>query len=297
MEIENSEEIKKDVLNVSENTPKTVGAIETFAGDMERVIKSGESGIIRKIIQEEEEKEAIKKNISPDSSRNKLFIIASILLIFIAIGIFLYFFILKDKNRIVPTQAQFTPIIFIDKIGYREISGLNKDQIIQTILNERSSSDIKNGGIEGLYLTENKKVITLARFISLINGNLLLEANTFNNNFLIGVANEKNKDLFILLKSRSFLDIFSTLKNWESKMFNDLHGLFGVNINADTNYLLTKDFEDGFVSNKNTRILRDKEGKVVFEYVFADDNSVIIGNSDEAIKEVILRLVSLDIKK
>ena len=80
-------------------------------------------------------------------------------------------------------------------------------------------------------------------------------------------------------------------------MFSDLHGLFGVDINADTNYLLTKDFEDGIVGNKNAHILRNKDGNMVFEYVFADDTSVVITNKDEVAQEVMLRLASGQIKK
>ena len=87
------------------------------------------------------------------------------------------------------------------------------------------------------------------------------------------------------------------MQSWESNMFSDLHGLFGVNISADTNYLLTKDFDDGIVGNKNARILHDKDGKVVLEYIFADDNSVIITNNDQAAQEAMSRLASGQIKK
>ena len=80
-------------------------------------------------------------------------------------------------------------------------------------------------------------------------------------------------------------------------MLYDLHGFFGVNISADTNYLFTKDFEDGIVQNKNARILRDNEGKTVLMYVFADDNTVILTNSDAAVGEIITRLNSGQIKK
>ena len=129
--------------------------------------------------------------------------------------------------------------------------------------------------------------------------NLDISQNTFvSDNFLMGIFNGgEGKDLFILLKTRSFVDIFPDLKSWENKMFSDLHGFFGVDINIDTNYLLTKDFEDGVANNKNARILYDKDGKIVLEYVFANDTSLIITNSDRAVQEVMLRLVSGQIKK
>ena len=203
----------------------------------------------------------------------------------------------------VDVNPQFTPLVFIDKTEYKGITGLNSNQIVQTILNEVNSAKVTNGEIEGVYLMENKKVIGLRRFLATLKTNLVLDQNIFvNDNFLLGIFNERtsvstNKDLFILLKSRSFLDVFPILKNWESKMFADLHGLFRVDINANTNYLLTKNFEDGFVNNKNARILRDKNGKIVLEYIFADDTSVVITNSDVAAQEIMARLVSSQIQK
>ena len=118
-------------------------------------------------------------------------------------------------------------------------------------------------------------------------------------NFLMGVVNNgtdpaipNREGFFILIKVRSTADIFDSLRAWEGKMFTDLRGFLGVPISADTNYLFTKDFEDGIVENKNSRILYDKNGKVVIMYIFADDNSVIITNSYNSAHEIMLRLTS-----
>ena len=94
-------------------------------------------------------------------------------------------------------------------------------------------------------------------------------------------------------------------------MFSDLHGFFGVDISPETSYLLTKNFEDGIVGNKNARILyrtsEEGEGsapsslptanKIVMMYVFADDTSVVIANTDKAAREIMLRLAGSDTKQ
>jgi len=80
-------------------------------------------------------------------------------------------------------------------------------------------------------------------------------------------------------------------------MFYDLHGFFGIGITSETNYLLTKNFEDGIVENKNARILYDNEGKIILMYVFADDTSVVITDTQETVHEIMLRLASGQIKK
>ena len=53
---------------------------------------------------------------------------------------------------------------------------------------------------------------------------------------------------------------FGQMRNWENKMFSDLHDIFGIPLSLDTGYLLTKNFEDGIIQNKNARILRDGSG-------------------------------------
>lgn len=107
----------------------------------------------------------------------------------------------------------------------------------------------------------------------------------------------KGTDLFILLKVNSFADVFTQMRAWENKMFTDLHGFFGVDIFADTSYLLTKNFVDGVVQNKNARILYDDTGKIVFMYVYVDESSVVITNTEATTREVILRVNSSRVKR
>jgi len=279
--------------------------VETYAGDMAKVINDSEAGIIKKIIHEQEEQEEQKKNLSPESKKNKTFMIIGVVLIIFALIAVVVITIFGKQIFTVTVAPQFAPIIFTDSMKFKEVAGLTKDEIAETIKNEVAGTKVKVGGVEGIYLTEKKKVIGFRKLLTLIKGNVVLNQITFvDDNFLMGVANKDttadggaSKNLFILLKMRSFADIFDGMKAWEQKMFFDLHGFFGVNINADTNYLQTKDFEDGIVQNKNARILRDKDGKIVLMYVFADDTSLIITNSEITAKEIILRLASSQIRK
>jgi hypothetical protein len=107
----------------------------------------------------------------------------------------------------------------------------------------------------------------------------------------------KNTDLFFLIKVNSLADVFNQMRSWENKMFTDLHGFFGVEIFADTSYLLTKDFVDGIIQNKNARILYDETGKIVLMYVYLDESSVVITNNENTTREVIARVNSSKIKR
>lgn len=281
--------------------------IKTYAEDMARVIESDQGGLVKKIIHEQEEKEAEKRNLSPESRKNKLYMFFGVGFLFLALMTVMFFITKKDTNP-VPIERQLTPIIFNDKSFFIETADLSKDEIIESILTEARETKLKNGGLEGIYFTRNKQLIGLRDFLNILKSNLTLPGeNLVSNNFLLGLINEggrpasvdalASKDFFVLIKMRSVADIFDIFRTWENKMLYDLRGFFGVQISPGTNYLFTKNFEDGIVENKNTRILYGKNGEIIIMYVFADDTSLIIANKREAVREVIFRLSSSQLKK
>lgn len=104
-------------------------------------------------------------------------------------------------------------------------------------------------------------------------------------------------NVFILLNIKEGKNVFSAMRTWENKMFADLHDIFGIPLSLDTGYLLTKNFEDSIVQNKNARILRDGSGKIVLMYVYIDNKTLVITNTEEGAKEIIFRVNSSKVKK
>jgi hypothetical protein len=279
--------------------------VQTYADDVAKVIENDAGGMIKKIIHGEEEHEAEKKNLSPESKKNKLFMLIGFLLIVFSLMTFSFFFFKKDINT-VPVEKQFTPLIFSDQDTFLEVLGLKKDEIVQTVLSEVNNTKVKVGEVEAIYLAENRQVIGLRRFIPLIKGNFIPGDNPLlvNDNFLMGSmltglksTSPNAGNFFILLKVRSTADVFDPMRAWEIKMLSDLHEFFGINTSGDTNYLFTKSFEDGMVENKNARMLYDQNGQLVLMYIFADNNSVIITDSQNVAHEIMLRLASSEKKQ
>lgn len=279
--------------------------VETYTDDMVKAIESNQGGLIKKIIHEEEEHEAQKKNLSPSSKKNKLFMLISFLLIFLAFVILIFFVILNGNSNVVSTTPQTASIIFTDNTNFKAIDGLSKEKIVGSVFNQVKNTKIKAGGVEGIYLTENNKVIGFKKFNALVKSSLTTDQmSLISENFLLGVfksglssVSPNTGDLFMLLRVRSFSDIFPVMQSWENKMLYDLGGFFGVNITPDTNYLFTKNWQDSIVQNKNARVLYDNDGKIVLMYIFINDYYIAITNSDLAAREAILRLASSQIKK
>lgn len=279
--------------------------VETYSDDVARVIENDREGLVKKIIHGAEEAEKEKQELSPESKINKVYLMSSIGLMVIGLGILGYFLMSKVAST-VPVEQQFAPLIFNDKLSYSEISGIKKEGVEQIVLNQVNNSKVKKSGVEGFYLTLNKQLVDLRQFLTLMQSNFVPNESTelVSDNFLLGVVNVADKEegknrpgFFMLVKVRSVADVFDSVRAWERKMFIDLHGFIGIPLSSDTTYLLTKDFEDGIVGNKNARLLYDKDGNLVLLYIYADGNSLVVTNSKDAVREIVLRLASKQVKE
>ncbi|MES2315119.1 MAG: hypothetical protein V4486_00060 [Patescibacteria group bacterium] len=269
--------------------------VKTYATDMAEAMGDNQGGMIKSIIREEEAKQ--KEHSNPELIKNRIFLGAGVLLIIAALVTLGYFYFSKKSIGTIQVE-NITPMIFTDKSEKVEIADLNKDQITKAIWDKAAGVDMKYGGVEELAVVKQDKMVGLREFIQAIKSPLVLSGRQFvDDNFLVGVYAWETKSPFILIRMRSIPDIFTSMHDWESKMFYDLHGIFGTEINADTNYLLTKDFEDGIVENKNSRILHTNEGNVALMYVFLDDTHLMIANDLQAVHEVVVRLAGSRIKQ
>jgi len=279
--------------------------VKTYAEDMANAIEESGGGLIKKIIHEQEEKEAQNKTLSPESRKNQAYLIAGSALLLMALAGVAFLLSVKEDISSVPIGAQFTPIIFADKTQFKEIDGLDKDGIMKAIANEIRILDVKAKGVGVFYLTTSKKIVGFKGFLRLIKSDAALEPTDFiDDHFLLGVVNGREepalpegKDFFILLKVRSFADAFPFMLAWEKTILSDLYGPLGVSLSSETSYLLTENFEDGVVENKNARILYDKNREIVVMYVFADEKSVVLTGTERAARELMLRLVQSRVKK
>jgi hypothetical protein len=291
---------KKSETKPVQNQPSKA-AVETYVGDMAEIMgENAEGGLIKKIIRGEQEHEKEKRELSPMSKKNKVFMLLGFIFFVLAFAIFIFLFFWKSPVPVSGEKPIVSPIL-TDQNSSLPITGFNKDQIAQAVAGEVRKTLVRGGGLEGIYLSENSQAIGLQRFLTLIESHFIPDESKLimSDNFLMGVVkNQANTGsssgtgFFILLKVRSTTDVFNPLRAWEPNLLADLHGFFGVNISSATNYLYTKDFEDGFVENKNARVLYDTSGNIILAYVFADDNSVIITDSQNAVRQIIERLTS-----
>lgn len=271
--------------------------VHTFSDDMVNSLGENQDGSLRQLIKEQEEREEYVASMSLQSPENKVFIGISTALIFLSL-LGLGYIIFVRNSQSVFVEKQFSPIIFVDRTQFVPIDNLKKDQVINTLKGALTLSTVREGAIDGYYLTENKKILDLTKFAEITAPNLpnaLLDI--ADPSFLVGVVKTTKNETFVLIKVKSFEDVFVEMQKWEDKMFLDLHDLFGLPLGKENNALLNEDFEDGFVDNKNARILYHPNGTIALMYVYANDTSIIITRSNLAAREVMRRLAGSAISK
>ena len=90
--------------------------VETYTDDMVKALGESKGGLIKKIIHEEEKHNSEKKNLSPKSKKNKLFLAISIILVLAALLIVLFLLFFNRKVS-VPIKPQFSSSLITLLIG------------------------------------------------------------------------------------------------------------------------------------------------------------------------------------
>ncbi len=284
--------------------PIKIPKVKTYADDMVGVIQDGGEGLVKKIMEEQAQQEHIKRTMTVQSRKNVMYMILAILIVLLAIAGVVALVIYQKNNETVEVAPRVTPVLFTDKTELIEIEGFSKRDISSSVRNLVRNTTLELGRIRDISLTENGQAVTLERFLKLTEGSFPVARTDLVRNFFIGVLGRdvgveeaKGGELFFLLKVISFNDVFVTMRFWEKKMFGDLYDFFGIDITPENSYLLTKDFEDGIVENKNARVLYDNNRNIVFSYVFIDDKTIVISTSPAPVREVILRLTYGEVRK
>jgi hypothetical protein len=268
----------------------TQKVVETLATDMAGVLGDESGGVVKKIIAEEEARDAEKNKISPESNENRIYIGLGLIFITISLVTFGYLFF-KTKGRTVDVATPVDPMVFIDKITFIDATDLTKDDVVSAMIKEMLAPEINNGAIEGVYLKKNNMLLGLRAFLKLMDSSITLPANNFiDDNFLLGFLNNEGRGPFVLLKVSSIPDVFNTFRTWENKMYPEVGNLLGMTERLEPASAVAEKFVDGFIENKNARFLYKNDGSIALVYALADEHHIVIANTTEAVREIIFRL-------
>ncbi|MFA6430438.1 MAG: hypothetical protein WC229_00905 [Candidatus Paceibacterota bacterium] len=285
--------------------PKTI--IRTFKGDMEETIQANHVSSINIALAEnkkmmermrsaETEKITIKKNYTV--------LIVSFLLV--AGGILAFaipYFLVNKQYAQEEVSESLSSVTFITAESEEKINldSVVLDRISSTLSERIDQSNIRLGSIKNIFLTEGsgtaEETINTQKFISLMKFNLPKEIErTLRPEYMFGMHSFNGNQKFLILKVGSYENAFAGMLKWEIDLWSDFKNLFSLSsISLPTNQtgripgIETPAFQDAVYANKDTRVVKDSSGGVLFLYSIIDKNTVVFTTSTDTLKEIINR--------
>lgn len=293
--------------NLKQNNNENISApkmLHTYMSDMANVVRENEVSVIKVALEEQKKREREEEFVKIEGTpKKKIFWAFGGLIILLGAFVLSYFVIQKNPKKDIPNEIITTKESLIhseNKIEIDATTAINKIDI-SNILGKEVSVKNESESIKEIFL--NKKNNELTNVISIENLFTLINTNTpgqlirsFSEEYMIGSytplsAYDRNH-LFLIIKINDYDQAYAGMLEWEKTMLDDLYSVFQINISNLNKDIFEKPFKDIIVKNKDTRILYTDEGADVLLYLFPDKNTLIITDNQEAVKEIITRLLA-----
>jgi len=281
--------------------------IRTYKSDMEESIQANHTSSIN-IALAENKKMAERIRLADvekkGEKRNYTILITSVLLVLGGVlAIAIPYFLVNNQSKVeeITENVASGAIITADTEEKINIGSLVLSRLPFTLAERVEQSNIKLGAVKNIFLTDGagsiETTINTQKFFSLFNTNMPPElVRTLKDGYMFGAHNYNGNQRFLIFRVGSYENAFAGMLKWEVDLWNDFKTLFslssvGINLNQTGTIrgIETVSFQDAVYANKDTRVVKDSSGSVVFLYSIIDKNTVVITTSTDTLKEMINR--------
>jgi hypothetical protein len=279
---------------------KDVKVLRTYTSDMADAIRENEVSVIKIAMAEKEKRdmEAEYKKAKGTNFSKILLLIGGVVLIIVAIFVASYI-IQKKKVVPIPPASKIETFLPYDSESDIDVTKATNINNLSGII--KNGEETKPGMIEAFFLMKKVDDVSLTftskDFLSLIQTTMpgaLIRSLT--DKYLLGkysngnAVNVNDKSaMFLIFETTDYNQTYASMLEWEGTMLSDLFILF--NIPKPNNSLIGKPWNDIVVSNQDARVLYGENGEGILYYAFVNKNNFIITSSQEALKEVITRIL------
>ena len=288
---------------------KKIETIHTYLSDMAEAVRENEGSVIKIALAEQNRKdnEEMFKKAEGTKTQKILLAIGGIVLILVAVGGAYYFYKKNvEKNTPVLTTKNIETFISYENYASIDVSEINNSADLLDKLKTQKENTPTDNFIKSFFLTipkieivDKKEIktderINVRQFFSLIKStapNSL--TGSLSDEYMLGTYQKNSNEklgTFLIFQTTNYSLTYARMLEWETTMANDLYVLFQIDVTND-NEILTRSFKDIIMNNKDVRVLYDKDGKGVLYYLFVDKSKFIITDNEDALKEIITRLL------
>ncbi|MFA5934015.1 MAG: hypothetical protein WC795_02220 [Candidatus Paceibacterota bacterium] len=286
-----TEDIKE---NNTESQAKPTSSLHTYSSDMAEAIRDGQGSVIKIAMAEQKKRDRDEENVSPQSKKNIFLIIGSGVLILLAVGaVIIYYITRPSETTIVIEDIKNKSIILADTVKVIDTASSTSDQARAEITKEIISGTLKLDSIENVIFTDTPlnpaplSVDRLALFLDLrISPSLARSLG----DYMFGIHAFNGNQPFILFKTKLYETTFAEMLSWENTLLDELAPIFAIDLSSENHYLLGERFIDTIIRNKDARAIKDREGKIIIFYLFIDKQTMIIARDPKTMDEIQNRL-------
>lgn len=293
--------------NKTNNEKKSI--VRTYKDDIASAIQANHLSSINIAIAENEKmhskiespSEEESEELNSPYSKSKILVLISVILVIIGIvAIATTYFLAKEESAPVVKSQVLTSLITTEYKDELDTNTVVRDRFVSALSSRVNDVKIPANNIYNVYITAGtssaKRLISAKEFVTLAELGMPDMINrTLVNEFMVGMFSSVQNLPFVIFKTSSFENTYAGMFEWERKLERDFSSLFRLNINTD--YIATsstpspvRKFEDGVIVNKDIRLLRNQEGKIIFLYAILDKDTIVITVNDSVFKEIVSRL-------
>lgn len=263
--------MENNVLHNEQDESNDIPRVRTFQSDIADAIKNKQGSVIKIAVAEQERKLEEGTQVTQVKKINTLYIFGSIILL-VGVGVVGFIFWQKNKSSVVTlpsTVSKNTTFVKADMAV--EFNTMGKENIYQDINTLFTTKEISVGQTMQVIFTDidtqkNKKILSLDELLTKLSLSLPdnLVRSLDQNQYMIGVYQEKEPGRFILLRTTAFGNTFAATLEWEKTLTQDLNQLLDIHKNPGDEPI----FKDKIIKNEDTRILYDTDGNAIVGYTF-----------------------------
>ncbi len=301
-----------------ENTNSIIQSLRTYERDVADSIRAGETTMSINLAEQKRRLEqnrsggagggfSAEQSASEKVARGSLLFIMSGILIAAALGTLAVTFYFKNR-QVAPSKVEMQTIISIDDSKEVVLTSLSKE-IVEELVQKATQENGGNGTLTQIDLKKERLINTFAEaepitpeefFGALAKSAPSALGRALGENWLLGFYSLPKVDPFInepfvIFELETFDSAYSAMLAWEPKILGDIGKIFKTTSPGAivfSNAVPRDKFEDLIVKSRDTRVLRDSNGKILILYSFIDTGHLVIATHEETFREIVARYLS-----
>ncbi len=274
----------------------SIPSIVTYDTDVAQSVAGYQGKVISEMLENARTEEQEKKQVSIKNPKNILYILGSIVLVLLAIGILGYVITSKLSTVTQVMQSADTkyesPLLRVEQISPLELSGSENFKLREK-LKELQATEVPERAFSAIVPTLGGKRASLQDFIDAFGMKFPVGFSGKTNDFVYGYYHPDQEDsrAFLLISFEGYDVMYSVMRNWEKDMAGGLQPLFFPD--QETTTLLkteTPAFSDVIINNIPMRVATLASGETI-AYGFLTDQTLLIARSTAVAEPLLRRMI------